>query len=242
MAHKIKKLPFRNFATGNLTGLIELREYKLFPHLALPFSNLVNNLNFSSLPLRSFTLPESGGILNMATHTYFYENHDHRMAQINAQSQRYIDVVGPYIQEAKSTLWVEAPLVKSFGLHSMQSDVSPGNDSNSVIYEVRRYQLKLGYSTVPQFCDLYARGLPSKLTAPGSDPSTSLITVIYTETGSLNEVIELWRHGRGNAAMNQSRQAARNASEWRSSIAQIAELAVSFTSTNHRPLPCSPWQ
>lgn len=69
-----------------------------------------------------------------------------------------------------------------------------------------------------------------------------LLTPVTKQVGPLNEVIELWRHGKGCNAMDASRQAAREASEWRKSIGQIAELAVSFVSTIHKPTEFSPWQ
>jgi hypothetical protein len=98
----------------------------------------------------------------------------------------------------------------------------------------------LGYDTVPKFLELYGSGLPSKLNADGTDPTTTLVTLLYSEVGRLNEVIEVWRHGNGVAAMEQSRVAARNATAWRSAIASIADLAIEFSATIHRPLPFSP--
>ena len=59
------------------------------------------------------------------------------------------------------------------------------------------------------------------------------------EVGQLNEVIEIWRHG-STSAMERSRVASRSATEWRTSIAQIAELAMFFTSSIHKPLSFSP--
>ena len=67
-------------------------------------------------------------------------------------------------------------------------------------------------------------------------------SVFLLQVGSLNEVIEVWRHGGGTAAMNRSRKAAREAGPWRAAIAEIAELAVSFRATIHRPLDKSPWK
>jgi hypothetical protein len=37
-----------------------------------------------------------------------------------------------------------------------------------------------GYDTVPKFLELYEAGLPSKLGAEGTCPSTSLCSVFYT--------------------------------------------------------------
>ena len=90
---------------------------------------------------------------------------------------------------------------------------------------------------MPKFLELYGGGLPSKLGAEGTDPSTSLVSVMYCEVGALNHVIELWRHGAGAVAMEQSRAAARSAVEWRQAIAQIAELANTFSTSVLRPCP-----
>jgi len=66
------------------------------------------------------------------------------------------------------------------------------------------------------------------------------VTVLSTEVGRLNEVMEIWRHGNGSTAMEISRHAARGAQEWRSAIASIADLALEFTSTIHKPTKFSP--
>lgn len=204
-------------------------------------------------PLRSVTLPDVGGVLDVATAAYCWGGHEerdaHRAAAASDPADRAL-AAGGWAAERRAQLFVEAPLVRRFGLHGFAAAASPGSGTRegagagtgAAIYEVRRYQLRLGYTTVPRWLELYAGGLPSKLEAPGTDPSSSLVTVLYAEVGALNEVIELWRHGGGTAAMDASRQAARGAEPWRAAIASIAELAVSFTSTIHKPAPCSPWQ
>ncbi|KAL3914643.1 MAG: hypothetical protein SGILL_006021, partial [Bacillariaceae sp.] len=54
-------------------------------------------------------------------------------------------------------------------------DLSNSFSTNDhTILEIRRYYLKLGYDTVPNFLSLYGDGLPSKLSAQGTDPETSL--------------------------------------------------------------------
>ena len=192
-------------------------------------------------------MPEVGGLLNVATHTYAWSGHDERNAHRAALAatpewQEYLRESSPSVVEQKSQLFVEPPLVADFGLHGLANPASPGEATADAIYEVRRYQLRLGYTTVPKWLELYSAGLPSKLNAPGTDPTSSLVTVIYNEVGSLNEVIELWRHGGGTGAMETSRAAARGAQEWRNAIANIAELAITFHSTIHKPMASSPWK
>lgn len=206
-------------------------------------------------------MPDTGGTLNVATHFYFFkggfEERNIRRAGMGQSTEwkEYLTFARPCMKSQKSTLFVEAPLVKEVKdvcglgpglveryLDTIHTNDGGGNDVNSNvdgIYEIRRYQLKLGYDTVPNFLSLYKAGLPSKLNAPGNDPTTALVTLLYSEVGQLNEVIEIWRHG-STGAMERSRVASRSAKEWRSSIAQIADLATVFTSSIHKPMSFSP--
>jgi NIPSNAP len=238
--------------------IIELREYELKPEFAGLYMQATADaaeLRKSYVPLRFFSLPETGGQLMVATHAYYYagghSERDAKRAALGADDRwkEYITKCRPYVGIQHSTIWTEAPFVQEImqesnlvhGLASVpDSKLLQGENS---ILELRRYKLKLGYDTVPTFMELYKNGLPSKLNAPGSDPSTSLVTVVYTEVGRLNEVIEIWRHGNGTVAMEVSRQAARHAPEWRTAIANIAnDVALEFTSVIHKPTSFSPIQ
>lgn len=244
--------------------VVEVREYALKVHHAAAFwqsAAETADLRRTMLPLRFFSRPETGGRLNVATHVYYYENGQEER-EIRRQAldrspewKSFKFRTSDFILEQESNLYVEAPFIRDKvfpqvkGLattpdaQSTNSDTSQGDDShNSSILELRRYQLQLGYDTVPKFLDLYTSGLPSKLEAPGTDPTTSLLTVFYTEVGTLNEVWEIWHHGRGNAAMEASRQAARQATEWKQAIANIAPLALKFQTTIHRPCAFSPFR
>ena len=156
------------------------------------------------------------------------------------------------IQRQQSTVYVEAPFIQNgvtgveqnppglkdlAKLQALEGTIATTSARSSpTIFEVRKYNLRLGYDTVPNFLKLYGEGLPSKLTAPGTDESTSLVTLLYSEVGRLNEVIEIWRHGNGLEGMERSRVAARSAGQWRSAIKKIADLAIEFRSTVHQPL------
>ena len=108
-----------------------------------------------------------------------------------------------------------------------------------VAWELRTYQLVLGYPTVPRFLELYAGGLSDKLAADDSGAS-QLATLLYSDCGSLNVVMELWRHESMQRAQ-ESRAASRKAAKWKAAIGEIAELTTSFTTTYMRPLRESPW-
>ena len=117
-------------------------------------------------------------------------------------------------------------------------------ESGKGIIELRKYQLKLGYDTVPTFLKIYSSALPSKLNAEGTHPDTELVTILVSDTGSLNKVYEVWKHGSdthcGLQAMEQSRQASRTAIQWRGGISQIAELAQTFDTSIIKPTEFSP--
>jgi hypothetical protein len=206
------------------------------------------DLRKSLVPLKLFSLPETGGQLHVATHAYYYAGgHAERDAARTKMGtsdawKEYLGKCRPCMMAQQSNIFVEAPLVNTvegvIGLANVMDGST--NASSDCILELRRYKLRLGYDTVPKFLSLYEGGLPSKLQADGTNITTSLVTVLYSDVGRLNELIEIWRHGDGTSAMEQSRKAARNAVEWRTAIAEIAGLAVEFTSTIHKPASFSP--
>ena len=67
------------------------------------------------------------------------------------------------------------------------------------------------------------------------------MTVLYTEVGEMNNVIEIWRHD-DVAAMVRAREGQREAKEWRAAIANIAPLSRQFSNRVFIPTPWSPWR
>ncbi len=234
----------------HMSAIVELREYQVLPGKLNDFIHLTDSVAElrNLLPSRLFSTPDTGGRLNNLHHFYYYnggleERESARTAVMkNNDWTKFVNDSRQHILQQTSSIYVEAPLIRTMNLCGMQV-LSPASAPDSrVIYEVRKYRLKLGYNVVPKFLEIYGNGLPSKLSAPGTDPSTELCTVLSTEVGELNNVIEIWRHGGGASAMNTSRIAARNAFEWRVAINSIAELAIDFTSAIHKPLPLSNWK
>lgn len=194
----------------NLGAIVELCEDELHPSAVDKYLTL-NGENQSLIPksLRTCTLPETGGYLNVATQIHHYnKGFDERNEVLSARSlsddwNRHVEWTKPCIMRQKSTIFVEAPLVgRMDGIPGLAAGNVEGVLRDSVgkqqesrdddcIYEFRRYQLKLGYDTVPKFLDMYEGGLPSKLEAEGTDPTTNLITLLYSECGPLNEIIEI---------------------------------------------------
>jgi len=229
--------------------IIELREYELHPEHSPAYVKATAkaaDLRKSLVPLRFFSLPDTGGPLHVATHAYYYAGghaeRDSKRGDMGKSEEwkTYLSECRPYMKSQSSNIFVEAPLVNEVEKVTGLAEVGTVGAGDDAILELRRYKLILGYDTVPKFLSLYGAGLPSKLNAKGTDETTSLVTLMYSDVGRLNEVIEIWRHGDGTAAMERSRFAARGAPEWRSAIAEIAGLAVEFTSTIHRPTAFSP--
>ena len=235
--------------------VVEVRQYTLSPSSVAKYVDVTTkaaSLRHSLVPTRLFLLPDTGGLLNVATHFYSYaslEERDLARQEMGKSTpwKEYLAVARPCMLEQTSNIFLEAPLVEEFGLHGMSAETTPGEGPSAgpsaASYEIRKYQLQLGYDSVPQFLDYYAKGLPSKLGATGTDPSTSLCTLLFSDVGNLNEVLEVWRHGNGTPAMAASRQAARGATEWREAIANIASITKSFQTTIHKPIQgLSPWE
>jgi len=143
------------------------------------------------------------------------------------------------LNEATETLG-SAGLPGALAYTPSMAAARPRNSPSTVAFEMRTYQLRLGYSTVPQFLQLYGAGLKDKLEADDSGAS-ELCTLLYSDCGSLNIVIEIWRHSSLEGSMA-SRQASRKASKWRNAVNDIAELAHTFETAMLRPVPSSPWR
>ena len=240
--------------------IVELRQYQLHPSATASYTkNTIQSSDLrKNLPLAFFGFPETGSIpLNTAVHFYHYpqgtrQRKDERAALAKKDEwKQYLGGVKECMMQQKSEIFIEAGLVKDFeqvkGLeYWVENDASKNISGGGSIVELRKYQLKLGYDTVPNFLKLYSQALPSKLNAVGTHPTTELVTILVSDVGSLNTVYEVWKHGGGSScgmeAMEQSRQASRGAKEWRTGIADIAKLATSFDTSILKPAQFSPLQ
>ncbi len=68
------------------------------------------------------------------------------------------------------------------------------------------------------------------------------MSVLLSEVGDANEVIEVWRHGDGTRAMHTTRAASRAAPAWKAAVDAIANLSVTFNTAVHRPAAFSTWK
>ena len=248
-----------SWSTRPPAPIVELRKYQLHPASTATYTkNTIQSSNLrKTLPLAFFGFPETGSMpLNTAVHLYHYpegtrQRLDERAALAKKDDwKQYLGRVKECMMQQNSEIFVEAGLVHDFeevtGLeYWVTNDQSTTSYGESII-ELRKYQLMLGYDTVPNFLKLYTQSIPSKLNAVGTHATTQLVTILVSDVGSLNTVLEVWKHGGdsfcGIEAMEQSRQASRGAKEWRTGIAEIAKLATSFETSILKPAPFSPLQ
>jgi hypothetical protein len=229
----------------SFSAAVELREYELKPSDASTYlqkANAAGALRKELMPLRLFATPDTGGQLNTAFHLYFHRSLQHRddtarAMRDNARWLEFADDSRRHCDKQSSRIYCEAPFVAaSHGGIATESIHSPGGG----LYEVRRYQLVLGYDVVPKFIDNYCSGLDSKLEV-SREAGSRFCSLLYTEVGSLNEVIEIWRH-EGVAGMEQCRVLSRHSQLWKKAIGSIAPLALRFNNTLLKPAPFSNWQ
>jgi hypothetical protein len=240
-------------ASASPPGFLELRQYDLEPAGAKQFlkqTHLYAPLRQALFPgWLGFWTTELGGNLNRVHHLYHFTDYAHRdecwaQAAGSMEWMEYQQHMSSLVCSQQSTSFLEAESVlHGAGLEGFRSWSPPStcNDKPSpAAYEMRRYQLKLGYDTVPDFMRLFNEGLPDKLLVDDSGAS-SLVTLMYSDCGPLNTVIELWRHESLQRSQD-SRAASRASTKWRSTIGSVAELAVSFETQFLRPTAFSPWR
>ncbi len=132
-----------------------------------------------------------------------------------------------------------AEILGAVGLPGISS-FSPSTPSKTSVYELRTYQLNLGYDTMPKMVSAFQHGLPSKIAAD-VERKGELVTVAFSEVGRVNQFVEVWRYKaiEDSAAV---REASRKAEKWRETVAQAASISQSFTNTFYRPTSFSPMQ
>jgi hypothetical protein len=153
-----------------------------------------------------------------------------------ADWQAYLQKVRPHVASQESTIYVEAEDVHAAAgvtAATLASGLPTGG-----VYELRHYQLVLGYSPVKDLRAAFCSGIPAKLRASSEG---EFLLLASSEIGRLNSVIELWRFDDA-AACLRHREASRKSEEWKKAIAAVAGLTQSFTTTLLKPSPCSPLQ
>ena len=232
------------------TPFVEHRVYTLKPEGQREYLRLCAEtaaLRRAVLPgLLGFFTVETGGDLCQVHHFYAYPGGFDERDQVRAAAaatpewKKFVEASRVHVPRQESRTMNEATMVYDAvrgmeGYRAQKFVASEG--APSPVYELREYQLHLGYDTVPKWMTHYKAGLPSKLEADAVS-GQQLALVAYTDVGQLNTVIELWRYPSCQAHMT-ARQAARGVAPWRDAIAAIQPLAQTFRSTLLRPHPVS---
>ena len=118
--------------------------------------------------------------------------------------------------------------------HERAFDEKPG------VFELRAYQLELGYNPIPKLVAHMAEGLPSKL-ASDPDENGALVGMFYSDVGRLNCFVEVWRYDSAQKHIA-AREAARGAQTWRACVGHIAPMVQMFDTKLTEPTRCSPTQ
>jgi len=238
-------------AAAAAPGFFELRQSEVRPPGMRDFSDLVKSHPITAMRPRGIWTTDVGESMTRVYHLYHWIDYNERDKQHAAfrQSAEFSDVsrrMADSVTQESCSIFAEAtPMLAAVGLPGMLDYAVPASASSppSVgVYELRKYQLKLGYTTVPRFLELYQEGLVDKLAADKSGQS-ELVSLLHSEAGAapLNTVIELWRHTSLQGSQI-SRAASRAAPVWRKAVGDIAELAVTFNTQFLRPTEGSPLQ
>ena len=202
---------------------------------------------------------EVGGSVHQVHHLYQWDNYDQRdrIREIAEDHPAWYADSGTHVSDMDNVMPLPSLRQKLSGsesvlmleatdaLHACGLPGAAGYSSRlkehsaGVAWEMRTYQLVLGYPAVPQFLELYTEGLRDKLAADDSGAS-ELATLLYSDCGPLNVVVELWRHESIQRAQD-SRMASRKAVKWKQAIGEIAKISTSFSTLYMRPLRASPW-
>ena len=164
-----------------------LRVYHLKPsHVGTYMKEATDSseLRKSFVPLRLFSLPEVGGELNVASHLYFYQGGmkdraaKRKASAANEEWAKYVASSRSGVAWQESRIYAEAPkFVLEAGAAKGGKWEGDGVDTTNGpgVYEYRKYQLPLGYTTVPNFLEIYAEGVKVRFTCAvaGREPNKS---------------------------------------------------------------------
>ena len=241
-------LPQRCFASSPPdTKLYEWRTYHLKPDTVPQYiamcdetAALRKKLNPALL---AFFQVETGGNVNEVRHLYCFDSISHR-AEIraggaaNAEWRDFLKNSLPFVASMKSELFTSSAECHAAAESVHPQNFRPANDGPG-FYEMRSYQLILGYNPVPKLYDAFASGLPAKVAA---DPTGGQLAFLgASEVGTLNQVVELWRY-KSWEDMLTARQAARPVQAWRDTIGTVAPMVQHFDTSALKPWAFSPWQ
>jgi hypothetical protein len=186
---------------------------------------------------------ETGGDLNEVIHFSAFDSAEHfARVRTNLSScqdwQNYLDASLPFVQRQESTIFMDCGAIRHVANLPSITTFQRAHVVPAPCYELRTYQLELGYNPVPKLVEEFTKGIPAKLAAADYG---QLVLIAASEVGDLNKVIELWRFDDA-ASCLRHREASRKVAAWKTAIGAIAPSVQSFKTTFLTPLTCSPFQ
>ena len=113
---------------------------------------------------RSFFVCDTGGVLNQVTHFYSFPSLAARAGirstlAANKEWQRYIDQARPFVAHQESMIMLEASdCHAAAGVPPASQFSPPARTATPALYEMRTYQLILGYNPVPELRTAFRTG------------------------------------------------------------------------------------
>lgn len=189
-----------------------------------------------------------GGNVNAVTEVSRYDDYDARDRTMRAAREdaawRARDEATRAMTMSETTeIFLEARIATEAGGLPVNDIVRRAETESTMttrgdgVFEWRRYQLELGYNPIPKLQELIARGLPSKL-ATDREKKAELVWMGFSDVGKLNQFVELWRYDDAQAHI-ETRVAAREATEWRATVNDIAPMVQMFDTRMMRPIGSS---
>ena len=110
----------------------------------------------------------------------------------------FTEITAPMLQKQSSEMFL--PAVKCLEVAGGETDamlriknLSAPAKTPPGVFELRTYQLELGYNPIPKLIELMAHGLPSKLASDQKKEGT-LVGMFFSDVGRLNRFVEIWRY------------------------------------------------
>jgi hypothetical protein len=188
--------------------------------------------------LGSFRTSTGGDVheITQVTHHVDYDARDDALRKMRNDPawRAFIEHTAPMLQSQSSEMYLPASACVTAAGKDPNEDprrawrdlVSGTSREGRGVFEIRTYQLELGYGPIPKLIEHMVKGLPSKLASDVHARGT-LVGMFYSDVGRLNRFLEIWRFASFQDHV-EVREAAREAKEWREAIGSIAPMVQMF--------------
>lgn len=236
------------------SGIVEIRTYEAIPEKLKEYiyeCQAIASVRHKYLAemWKLYLLAETGyGSLADLIHIYHYkgglEERQDKRKQMSSDLDwiQFLESSRPLLKQQRSEIFIPAKIeLPDYNIPclTMDNDNKYCNSTTSeAVYEIRHYQLKPGYDSVPKLIEIFQRGLPDKL-KHCDEKTGQLMLLAHSDVGILNQFIEIWRYPNAAASITH-RESSRKALKWREAINEAAKITVTFQNRLMLPSRCSP--